>query len=247
MDDREIEAVLERAERALAEGRDLRGTGFWGVVGALRADRTLAVGYADRVGAIDRAVFERGVRARVPLALGLLALVVVTAIGVLGVALSWRAGVHPIGAWFNYDPYGTPALYQRPGFVPIAFLIGFGALILGTHSLTHWIVGRLVGIRFTHVFLGGPPPPRPGVKTDYASYLRASPRARAVMHASGAVVTKIVPFALLSVSLPLYSGWPWLTWILLAVGVVQIVTDVTLSTKVSDWKKARREWRAAKS
>ena len=32
-------------------------------------------------------------------------------------------------------------------------------------------VGRLVGIRFTDYFIGGPPPPRPGLKTDYATYL----------------------------------------------------------------------------
>jgi hypothetical protein len=143
--------------------------------------------------------------------------------------------------------HGGFDLYHRRGFVPITFLIGFGALLIGTHSLMHLLVGRIVGIRFTHVFLGGPPPPRPGLKTDYATYLRASPKARAVMHASGALLTKIVPFALLSVSLRFYTEWPWITWMLLAVGVFQIVTDVVLSTKVSDWMKVRREWRAARA
>jgi hypothetical protein len=119
--------------------------------------------------------------------------------------------------------------------------------MIGSHSLAHFVVGRLAGMRFTHVFLGGPPPPRPGVKTDYATYLGTPPRARAVMHASGAVVTKIVPFALLPASLRLYGDWPWLTWILLAVGVVSIVTDITLSTKTSDWMKVRRELRAGRS
>jgi hypothetical protein len=118
--------------------------------------------------------------------------------------------------------------------------------LIGTHSLAHYVVGRMAGIRFTHVFLGGPPPPRPGVKTDYATYLRATPRARAIMHASGAVVTKLLPFALLPVSVWLYEGWPWLTWVLIAIGIFQIVTDVVLSTKVSDWKKVRREMRAAR-
>jgi hypothetical protein len=102
-------------------------------------------------------------------------------------------------------------------------------------------------MRFTHVFLGGPPPPRPGVKTDYASYLRVSPPKRALMHASGAVVSKIVPFALLSASLQLYDDWPWLTWVLLTVGVAQIVTDAFFSTKTSDWMKVRRELRAART
>jgi hypothetical protein len=241
----EIDAALERAERTLAEGRGLEGTGFWRAGGAGRRDPTRVDRYAERIAVIDRDAFVRNVKARVPLVPGLFALAATTAFGIVAVIPAVRAGVRtrPV-MWLRYD--GGFDLYHRPGFVPITFLIGFVALLLGTHSLTHWIVGRLVGIRFTHVFLGGPPPPRPGVKTDYASYLRASPRARSVMHASGAVVTKIVPFALLSVSLRFYSQWPWLTWILLAVGVVQIVTDVTLSTKVSDWKKARREWRAAK-
>jgi hypothetical protein len=66
------------------------------------------------------------------------------------------------------------------------------------------------------------------------------------MHASGAVVTKVVPFALLPLSIWLYEDWPWLTWLLIVVGMVQIVTDVLLSTKVSDWKKVRRELRAAR-
>jgi len=55
-----------------------------------------------------------------------------------------------------------------------------------------------------------------------------------------------VPFALLPVSLTLSDGWPWLTWTLLFIGVVQIVTDAFLSTKVSDWKKVKRELRAAR-
>jgi hypothetical protein len=64
------------------------------------------------------------------------------------------------------------------------------------------------------------------------------------MHASGAIVTKIVPFALLPASLRLYDEWPWLTFVLIAVGLVQIVTDVVLSTKVSDWMKFRREMKS---
>jgi hypothetical protein len=250
MDANEIEAVLERAERAVAEGRDLQGIGFWRAVASVRRDHAIAERFAERIAAVDRNAFLHAVKLRMHLAFGLAVLVVITAIGVVAVALAERAATAPEAVArlnFHFEPLEIGDLYHRTGFVPITFLIGFGALIIGTHSLTHWIVGRLAGIRFTHVFLGGPPPPRPGVKTDYASYLRASPRARAVMHASGAVVTKIVPFALLSVSLRFYTQWPWLTWILLAVGVVQIVTDVTLSTKLSDWKKARREWRAAKA
>ena len=50
--------------------------------------------------------------------------------------------------------------------------------------------GAWSSIRFTDYFVGGPPPPRPGLKTDYATYLRADPGSRAWLHASGAIATQ---------------------------------------------------------
>jgi len=213
----DIETVLAAADAALDGGRGLRGTGFWRAVDAMRRDPALAERYADRVAAIDRRAFEHGVTLRVPVSSGVLLLGLASASGVALVVL---------------------ALHVRH-LAPEIFLAGTAALIVGTHSLAHFVVGRLLGIRFTHVFLGGPPPPRPGLKTDYGTYLRATRTERAVMHASGAVVTKVVPFALVP-----FSPRPWLTWLLIAIGVVQILTDVFLSTKTSDWKKVKRELRS---
>ncbi len=60
------------------------------------------------------------------------------------------------------------------------------------------------------------------------------------MHASGAIVTKVVPFALIGAALA--SGAPlWVAWALVLVGVATIVTDVVWSTRVSDWKRFKRE------
>ena len=250
MTDETIESALARAEDAVANGRSLKRTGFWPAVEQVKRDAALVERYADRIATIDRRAFENGVKLRVPAWAGLTALALMTAVGIAAVVLARRAclfcGLTPVRALLRSTLDAAPSFYHWRGFVPIAFLLGFGALLIGTHSLTHWIVGRLMGIRFTHVFLGGPPPPRPGMKTDYATYLRTSPRKRAWMHASGAIVSKLVPFALLPVSLSLYEFWPWLTWILLVVGVVQIVTDIVLSTKVSDWKKVLRELRIAR-
>jgi hypothetical protein len=248
-----VDEALTRAEDALTSRRSLRGTGFWSAVDEVKRDPALIERYADRIATIDLRAFELGVKLRVPAAVGLAALALLSAFGVWAVVVARRGCRFCDGPASNVlleriDTSGVHIdAYGWRGFVPVAFLVGFGALLIGTHSLTHWIVGRLLGIRFTHVFLGGPPPPRPGMKTDYATYLRASSAARAWMHASGAIVTKLVPFALLPVSLSLDTGWPWLTWILLAVGVLQIVTDVFLSTKVSDWKKVKRELRIARS
>ncbi len=162
------------------------------------------------------------------------------AVGVTVLAIGMAVGIVLLYA-------GVSTSYARAWWIsPLLFGAGFAGVVLCSHSLTHWIVGEIVGIRFTHVFLGGPPPPRPGVKSDYASYLKTPPRSRALMHASGAVVTKLIPFALLPAALEQYDRRPWLTWALLAVGVVQIVTDIFISTKVSDWMKFRRELRASR-
>jgi hypothetical protein len=244
MDEPALESALDRAEQALAAGGGLRGTGFWRAVDSVRGDAALVERHAERIAAIDRRAFEDGARLKVAAAPGLLALIASTTVGVIAVVVAARAGEPPPPTgWLTKRGVD---LYHVRGFVPIAFLVGLAALLVGTHSLTHWVVGRALGIRFTHVFLGGPKPPRPGLKTDYASYLRATPRRRAVMLASGAVVTKILPFALLPVTLGLYNRWPWLTWILLALGSVQIATDALLSTKTSDWSKVLRELRAAR-
>lgn len=215
-----VEVALARAEEAVAQGASLKGTGFWKAVGQVKRDRDLVARYADRIAMIDRRAFERGVKLRVPLTVGLSGLLLVTMLGIAAIIIS-RGGI----------PSGLAALF---------FLGGLAALIVGSHSLAHVVVGRIAGIRFTHAFLGGPPPPRPGVKTDYATYLRASPMSRAVMHASGAVLTKLIPFALIPF-IPDIRQRTWIFWALIAIGIVQILTDVFLSTKVSDWKKVRRE------
>jgi hypothetical protein len=108
------------------------------------------------------------------------------------------------------------------------------------------VVGRLLGIRFTSYFASLPPPPLPGLKTDYATYLRASPITRVWMHASGAIATKLAPF--LALALAPASGAPrWAIAVLLGLGILQIVTDVVFSTRASDWKKVRRELTVARA
>jgi hypothetical protein len=127
----------------------------------------------------------------------------------------------------------------------LALLLAAGAWSIGLHSPTHWLVGRLVGIRFTDYFLGGPPPKRPGLKTDYATYLRADPRARAWMHASGALATKLAPFLAL-IFFGASDAASWACFVLIGFGIFLIATDVAFSTKTSDWKKVRRELAVAR-
>jgi hypothetical protein len=61
------------------------------------------------------------------------------------------------------------------------------------------------------------------------------------MHASGAIVTKAIPFLLIPAALLMPAIPTWVPIVLLALGIVQIVTDVVWSTRASDWAKYRRE------
>ena len=222
----EVDRVLSAVEVRLAadRGAGLGGTGFWKVVAAAKRDPDLVGEFGGRIAAIDRAGFERWALLTVPVGVGTAAAVVGTVLGLLLVGLA----------------YNTPDPWNG-----LLLLAGSGILLVATHGLAHLVVGRLVGIRFTHWFIGTVARPQPGVKTDYAGYLAASPRGRAWMHASGALMSKIVPFALLPAAL--IAGVPrWATILLVVVGVVSIVTDILWSTHFSDWKKFRREMAIAR-
>ena len=217
----EIRASLDRIEAAVGDGTtDLRALGFWTVVARVKPDRLLVHEHADQIGRIDTAAFRAGVRLRVPVWVGNLLLLAGIVAG--GVAV-WLAFVWDSALWKGLALVAAGAIWA-----------------IAVHSPTHWLVGRAIGIRFTDYFLGGPPPPRPGLKTDYATYLRADPDSRAWMHASGAIATKLAPFVALAFWPASGAPW-WSAAALLAIGVLQIVSDVTLSTKSSDWKKFARE------
>jgi hypothetical protein len=229
-------AELDRIEAAVDTGdNDLRRLGFWRVVGLIKRDDELIDRYAEQVGRIDGKAFRARVRFRLPVWIGNTMLLGLIAVGAVAVALAVRNA--------NANPGQSPEVELISG---LALIFGAGAWTVGLHSPTHWLVGRVIGIRFTDYFLGGPPPPRPGLKTDYATYLRADPTGRALMHASGAIATKLAPFlALVFASSADAPAWARVT--LLGLGVVLIVTDVLFSTKTSDWKKVRREFEVARA
>lgn len=219
MDSSTIEAALQSAEQSVVGGGQLDGIGFWPAVTAVKRDPDLVDLYAERIAAIDRDAFRAWALFTLPIRVGTLLMLVAT-IG--GLAL--------IGAAYFVD--GLLAV--------VIFYAGFVGLLTTTHGLAHLVVGRLLGIRFTHWFIGSIRQPQPGVKVDYASYLRTPAPSRAWMHAAGATVTKLIPFALLGAASA--AGLPtWAVWGLAVIGVVTVVTDIAWSTKSSDWMKFRRE------
>lgn len=217
----EIGVELDRIEAAVGAGNaDLGALGFWKVVQRIKLDRFLVDEHADRIGRIDTAAFRAGVKLRTSVRVGNALL-----------ALGTVAGALAVGAAFTW---------QTPAWKGLALIAAGVIWAFSLHSPTHWLVGYLIGIRWTDYFLGGPPPPRPGLKSDYGSYLRADPDSRAWMHASGAIATKLAPFIALAFWPASNAPW-WAAAVLAGLGVLQIVTDATFSTKTSDWKKFRRE------
>lgn len=216
----EIDTILNACEVQLGFGSppEINGTGFWPAVHAVKSQPELIDQFADRIGAIDKAAFNSWARLVIPISLG----TVIAVVGVL-IGLSIISAAALIPRWNG-----------------IVFLVGTGILIGTTHGLGHLVVGFIGGIRFNAWFIGRGRP-QPGVKTDYATYLRATPKARAWMHASGAIVTKAIPFLLVPVALAASEIPVWVSLVLIGLGIVQIATDVVWSTKSSDWAKYSRE------
>ncbi len=216
----EIETILNAAEReiALGEAPNLATSGFWPAVADVKADRALIDQFAQRIGSIDRAGFSAWARLVIPIRFGT----------VLAV----------IGTLFGISLISASALITM--WNEIVFLAGTGVLIGATHGLGHLAIGYFGGIRF-HAWFIGKGRPQPGVKTDYATYLSATPRSRAWMHASGAIVTKAIPFVLLPVAIWISTVAAWVPVVLIVLGIAQIITDIAWSTRSSDWAKFKRE------
>jgi hypothetical protein len=225
MDSSQVLATLDDAEKAVMAGAPVGPTGFWKAVDTVKRDPALIEQYADRIARIDRAAFKSWALVAVPIWLGNVLIIGATLIGLALVG------------WAYYLD-GTGAA--------LVFLLGFGIILVTTHGLSHLLVGSLMGMRFTHWFVGKLVQPQPGVKLDYATYLRVPAKSRAWMHASGAIVTKLMPFIFLGAAIA--AGVPtWVVWALVVIGLVEIVIDIVWSTKSSDWKKFKREMEFAQS
>ena len=220
------EAEFARIEAAVDAGQtDLRSLGFWRLLAKVKADPALSAHWAGQAGGIDRTAFEARVRVRVPVWFGNALLLGGATLGVVAVVIALRTESETLA-----------------GLALVFAALDWSATL---HSPTHWLVGRLVGIRFVCYFVARVVPPIPGLKTDYASYLRTPPGARAWMHASGAVASKLAPVAA-------WAFWPasvaptWAAWFIVGYWALIIATDVFISTRRSDWKRVRRELRVAR-
>jgi hypothetical protein len=178
---------LNKIEREVTEGSSsLNDLGFWKIVSQVKQDTFLIDEFADQIGRIDGIAF--GNKHTMSLRTG----------NLLNAALTFLALI------FLYLGAIGPKNYPH-GALLLTSAILFS---VAPHSLTHFLVGKVVGIDFLYYFLNGAAKVEPTLKTDYASYLRASPQARAVMHVSAAAISTLLPLTVLGVAI-IYNAPRW--------------------------------------
>jgi hypothetical protein len=138
----------------------------------------------------------------------------------------------------------------------VVVLMGVGWILLYfcCHAIAHWIVGRILGIRFAFYTIGGTGNPESwptglrwlfehlpffGVQTEKASMQRAHPIAIAIMWSAGVTSSAIIP--------ALFTLWAWhlgIPWGKLFFLVALFWAGGTLASnwtsRAGDYSKARR-------
>ncbi len=130
-------------------------------------------------------------------------------------------------------------LLTRGGYL---FLLGALCIPWIVHPLAHYIVGKAYGIDFLFYFPNGPAKIEPTLKIDYATYLRASARKRAYMHASGVIATLSSAFLMVILSF-LSKQNALIKFVLIAYFLILLITDLAFSPKFGDLKRYKREMR----
>ena len=136
----------------------------------------------------------------------------------------------------------------------IAMIAAWVLLYFFCHGIAHWLVGRLVGIRFSFYTIGGTGNPEGypaglrwvfehlpffGVQTDKASMQKASPTAKAIMWSAGVTSSAVVPT--LGVICARRSGVPGSKLFLIFAVIWAIATLASnWTSRTGDYSKARR-------
>jgi len=136
----------------------------------------------------------------------------------------------------------------------VAVVVGWVLLYFCCHAIAHWVVGRILGIRFAFYTVGGTGNPEGwpaglrwlferlpffGVQTEKASMQKASPIARAIMWSAGVTSSAVVPT--LGALWAWCSGVPW-SKLLFLVALFWAVGTLASNwtSRAGDYSKARR-------
>lgn len=143
---------------------------------------------------------------------------------------------------------------HSPAVAVATMLLAWVLLYFSSHAIAHWLVGRLVGIRFLFYTVGGTGNPEGwprgvrwifehlpflGVQTDKVSMQNVSPGAKALMWSAGVTASAIIPtFAALCAWL---SAVPWSGWFFLfSLGWALGTLASNWTSPTGDYSKARR-------
>jgi len=140
------------------------------------------------------------------------------------------------------------------GAAVIAMVAGWVLLYFSCHAIAHWLVGRILGIRFAFYTVGGTGNPEGwpaglrwvfehlpffGVQTERTSLQSASPMARAIMWCAGVTSSVVVPT--LGALWAWHSRVPWSKlFLLFALGWAAGTLASNWTSRTGDFSKARR-------
>jgi hypothetical protein len=137
----------------------------------------------------------------------------------------------------------------------LELLVAWMLLYFCCHAIAHWVVGRMVGIRFAFYTVGGTGNPEGwpgglrwvfehlpffGVQTDRVSMQNASPMAKAIMWSAGVTSSALVP------ALGVLWAWRWgiphsQLFLVFALGWSAGTLTSNWRSRTGDFAKARRE------
>jgi hypothetical protein len=156
-----------------------------------------------------------------------------------------------VGAYFALAAARSP---KSTIAAVVAMVVGWMLLYFCCHAIAHWVVGRVLGIRFAFYTVGGTGNPEGwpagvrwvfehlpffGVQTEKASMQKASPMAKAVMWSAGVTSSAVVP------TLGALWAWRWgvpgsKVFLLFALGWAVGTLASNWRSRTGDYSKARR-------
>lgn len=238
MEEGKVEEILAKIESEFDSGNfgAARELGFWKVVGAAKKDPALAEGFAERIGRIDRLLFESKVWRKLGYGTGTIVELMAAVVGVIFLYL----------AALSTGIEGT-----------VFYVASALTLMTALHPISHSIAARLTGIEFHFYFLNGPLLIEPTLKVDYSTYIRTSAGKRSFFHLAGALNSVIVTLLVFLAALYDPNAEPMAKILLAAIWLFTTSSEVfpLLFTRLgipklffADFRKtdsyrALREWR----
>jgi hypothetical protein len=135
----------------------------------------------------------------------------------------------------------------------VTMLLAWILLYFSCHAIAHWLVGRVVGIRFLHYTVGGTGNPEGwprgvrwiferlpffGVQTEKASMVKASPQAKAFMWSAGVTSSATVPAVGIL--------WAWTSGVPLSGLFLVVAIAWSLGTFASNWRSETGDYAKAR-